>query len=487
MDYENIAKPTAPNGETERRWEHTAMRRRLVQGTYEKDLETEMMRHFSTDRYLAIGVPDLSSNILEQITRQLSVLYNAPPTVTNQEGDISALTGYDGFVNTAGFFQLMQRGQQLTLALRECFIRIDVVPHVRGEIVRKPGLQYRLVTPDYVYAESHPDAPDEPIYYQEMRMRMNPDTAKGEWVADVIDLRDESNPRFGMYRINMDGSLGDDVSMIYMGHATHEGASYPFRDKNNNPFMPVELYHAEKTGHLFDAYSGIQMAYGALTAATLMSFWVHCVRDCAFPLKYTLGATVAGLGVSDPEITARRATIATDPSSILMLNADMESGGQPMIGQFAAGAEPLKLLESISHYEKRVSMSAGLSSAILRESGDPRSGYALSVSRDGQREASAKFAISFSRHDARVLSKSAALANRFLGTNLPESGYRVTYAKLPKSPDEIEAIRKDTTEKLAAGLISPIQAMQMLHGTDLDEESAKQLLMKIRRERAEYM
>jgi len=434
-----------------------------------------------------MGVPDLSSNILEQITRQLAVLYNAPPTVTNTNGDISELTGYEGYINKAGFFQLMQRGQQLTLALRECFVRIDVIPYVQGGKAMRPGLQYRLVTPDYVYAEAHPDSPDEPVYYQEMRLRRNPETDKGEWVADVIDIRDPKNPRYGMFRVHMGGELGADVSEIYMGHPTHEGNNYPFRYSDGTPFLPVELYHAEKTGHLFDAYAGIQMCYGALTAAALMSMWTHCVRDCSYPIKYALGATVQGLGISDPEIAARRASIATDPSSILMLSHDMEGGGQPLIGQFAAGSEPLKLLEAISQYEKRVSLASGLSSAILRESGDPRSGYALSVSRDGQREASARFQIGFSRHDSRVLSKSAALANRFLGSNLPEEGYRVQYAKLPKSPAELEAIRKDVTEKLASGLISPVQAIQQLHGTDLDEEQAREMLMKIRRERAELM
>ena len=172
----NTTKPTAPNGMCEKRWQHTALRRRMLQGTFEKDLEEEMMRHFSTDRYLAIGVPDLSSNILEQITRQLSVLYNQPPTVTNENGDIKILTGFDGLMNKAGFFQLMQRGQQYTLALRECFVRIDVIPHVIGDMVREPGLQYRLVTPDFVYAEAHPDSPDEPIYYQELRLRYNTET-----------------------------------------------------------------------------------------------------------------------------------------------------------------------------------------------------------------------------------------------------------------------------------------------------------------------
>ena len=36
-----------------------------------------------------------------------------------------------------------------------------------------------------------------------------------EWVADCIDIRNEDNPKFGMFRINNDGSLGDDVSEEY--------------------------------------------------------------------------------------------------------------------------------------------------------------------------------------------------------------------------------------------------------------------------------
>ena len=37
-------------------------------------------------------------------------------------------------------------------------------------------------------------------------------------------------PIFGMYLIKKDGSLGEDVSVEFMGHPTHRGADYPYRD-----------------------------------------------------------------------------------------------------------------------------------------------------------------------------------------------------------------------------------------------------------------
>tara|TARA_R100001129_G_scaffold121563_1_gene84414 strand:+ start:320 stop:559 length:240 start_codon:yes stop_codon:yes gene_type:complete len=78
------------------------------------------------------------------------------------------------------------------------------------------------------------------------------------------------------------------------------------------------------------------------------------------------------------------------------------------------------------------------------------------------------------------------LCNRYLGTSLPESGYRVSYHSLEYSPEEKEAIRKDVIEKLAASLISPIDAIRQLN-PDMDEEEARQTLLRIRREKAEFL
>lgn len=478
-------RPIAPDNATQARWDHTALRRRLIQGTWEEDLEDELYRHLPADRREAWGVADMSSNALEQVSRQLAMLYHESPSVTHQE-DISALIGRDGYVTKSGYWSLMQRVQQYTIAMRECLVRIDVVPHVQGATSRSPGILYRVVTPDYVYAEASPDAPDQILYYQEYRLRYSEKKKAYEWVADCIDIRDENNPKFGMYKINNDGSLGEDVSEDYMGHPTHEGESYPYRTKDGVPFIPVQVYHAQKTGQLWNSFDGSSLCFGTLTSAVLFSFYLHLVRDACWAQKYVAGLQLAGQSVVDQDLPARRASITTDPSSILVFTSDPDINTQPLIGSFEPSADPQKLLESVAKYEYRVATSAGVSSEVLRGSGDPRSGYALSISREGQREAQKRYAPVFRLADETLLAKTACLCNRFLNTSLPEEGYRVQYAQLNLSPEEMKAQREDVIQKMSAGLISPVDAIMILN-PGFDEEEAKAELDKIRRERAQYL
>ena len=96
MYNKNIpAKPIAPTSTDQNRWDHTALRRRLVQGTWEQDLEDELYRHLPADRREAWGVADMSSNALEQVSRQLAMLYHETPQVTHDD-DITPLVGRDG-------------------------------------------------------------------------------------------------------------------------------------------------------------------------------------------------------------------------------------------------------------------------------------------------------------------------------------------------------------------------------------------------------
>jgi hypothetical protein len=479
------SKPVAPTSSDQARWDHTSLRRRLIQGTWEQDLEDELYRHLPADRREAWGVADMSSNALEQVSRQLAMLYHENPIVTHEQ-DISELVGREGYITKSGFFQLMQKVQQYTIAMRECAVRIDVVPHVKGPLPRHSGILYRVVTPDYIYAEAHPDAPDEMVYFQEYRLRFNPDNKEYEWVVDIIDIRDESNPKFGMFKIENDGSIGKDVSDIYMGHPTHEGESYPYRTKDGIPFIPVQLYRAEKTGALWNSFDSAQLTFGTLSSAVLFSFYLHLVRDACWSQKYVAGLQLAGQSAIDQDMPARRATVTTDPSSILVFTSDPDVNTQPLIGSFEPSADPQKLLESIAKYEYRVATAAGISSEVLRQSGDPRSGYALSISRDGQREAQRRYAPIFRANDEELISKTACLCNRFLGTNLPESGYRVQYAQLNLSPEEMKATREDVIQKLNAGLISPVDAIMQLN-PDLDDIEAREELIRIRKERAEFL
>ena len=307
------------------------------------------------------------------------------------------------------------------------------------------------------------------------------------WVCDIMDIRDLKNPMFGMFLVNKDGSLGQDVSEVYMGHPTHYGQDYPYRDSQGRPFLPVVLYHAEKTGYLWDTYSGSAQVYGSLSAAVYFSMWGHLVKSASWSQKYVAGLTLAGLNQLDQNELARRASISTDPSSILVFTQDPDAQGQPLVGSFGIATDPNDLLESISKYEMRVALSAGLSpSDISRSSSDPRSGYALAVSKSGQREAQKKFAPTFRMSDEELLAKTAMMSNRYLGTRRPEDGYRVSYHSVPLSPEEIRAQREDIIAKLQAGLISPVTAVMMMYD-DMDAKEARDYLAQIRRERAEFL
>ena len=485
MLYDDVPpKPQAPDAYNQKRWDHTALRRRMVTGIFEEDLVYELRRHFPEDRLAILGPPDLSSNCLLQISQQLAQLYHQEPTVSHGETDISSLVGRNGYVSKAGFFQLMSRVQMMTIALRECFVRIDVAPDRPDEMVRSPSLLYRLVTPDFVICEASPDAPDTPLYYQELRLRVDPETNRPVWIADVLDIRDEDNPTFALYTVAPTGELQNDVTEIYLKEPALTGERYPYRSSEGRPFLPVQLYHAEITGALFDAFSQSQITYGSLTASCLYSFYVKCVKDNSWPQKYIAGLYPSGMTQLDGDINARRASITTDLSSILVFQADPDSASQPLVGTFEY-SDPDRLLESISKYEMRVATSAGISADILRNDADPRSGYALSISREGQRQSAAKAAPIFRRFDAQALAKSAMLANRYLGANLPESGYRVQYQPIKLSAEELKNQTEDITKKLAAGLISPVDALMILN-PDLDAQEAKLELDRIRRERAEY-
>tara|TARA_R100001594_G_C3949210_1_gene242605 strand:+ start:125 stop:385 length:261 start_codon:yes stop_codon:yes gene_type:complete len=84
-----------------------------------------------------------------------------------------------------------------------------------------------------------------------------------------------------------------------------------------------------------------------------------------------------------------------------------------------------------------------------------------------------------------MMSVCAMLCNRFLGTSLPELGYRIKYNSLPLSPEERKSVREDVLAKLEAGLISPVDALKILN-PDLDDLEARRELERIRKERAEF-
>ena len=156
----------------------------------------------------------------------------------------------------------------------------------------------------------------------------------------------------------------------------------------------------------------------------------------------------ADFSVQDGDNTARRATVATDPSSILMFSSDPENAGQPLIGQFQAGAKPQEVFETISAYEYKIANASGLASSAIKSSGDPRSGYSLSVSRDSQRETARKYAPIFSYCDSRTFGKIRGfMQSLFRNVTLPESGYRFNMSITTKPRRDKSTKRRRDSKK----------------------------------------
>jgi len=476
-------KPIAPDPMTEARWEHTSLRRQMLTGQWHDILVEEIERHVPTDRARAWGVPDMSSNIFKSATQALSVLYQEPPTIgvmnamPNQADD---LLSSDGLIDKAGLWPLMQRIQMFTIGLRECFLRVDI--NNDGT-----GLLYRVVTPDFVYAEAPAGDPSNPNLLEEYRLRLDEESNKYMWTIDSFDLRDSNNPKYEVYTINQNGERNENVTARFLG-GVMSGSNYPYRDSSGKAFIPYTLYHAEVHGGLFDAFNGAENVAGALNGSVLYTYFLHLSRDCAHPQRWILGAGLAGLDMYDNNLSSRRNAIATDPASILVFSADpdLQPGQQPQIGQFQAGGDVEKTLAAIHAYERKIASNSGINPSDLQKgSSDPRSGYAISLSRSGLREAQRKFRPAFSRGDVRTLELSAMISNIYLNTNFPESGYRIEYHAIELSPEEQKAQREQLLQLVAAGLMSKVEAIQVLH-PDLDEEEAIQKLETIRRQNIEF-
>ena len=137
------------------------------------------------------------------------------------------------------------------------------------------------------------------------------------------------------------------------------------------------------------------------------------------------------------------------------------------------------MLESITVYERRISSYMGINPAdVQKMSGDPRSGYAIAISRSSLRESQRKYAPAFRRADVETLEISAKISNKYMNTSYPETGYRVEYHAIPLSPQESKEQRENMLSLLQAGLISKVDAMKILH-PDFDDTDAKRELLKI--------
>lgn len=434
--------PTDP-GESAR-WAGTRLRRRLLSGQWKDDLVARVRQEVGPIRREVWGEVKTHVNLFRSSTREVSACYAVRPDVRAGEGEIPPALARP--IEAAGLWAMMPRFQQLTIGCRQYLWRVNVLP---GGAVR-----HRAVPPDLVIAHAAEDAPSVPVRIEEARWR------KGlGWCWDIVDVADPRRPEYRVQTVR-----GRDVSADLLGGRL-DGDAYPYRRADGTPILPYALYHADSLGdRLWDWQDGIETVEGTFDVGVYSTMLGHVIKDASWPQRYTIGAYPAGAstesdGGGDGDAGRARREVVTDPASLLILVSDPSYQGQPLVGQWQAGADPEKLEAVISALANRIAIDAGLPpSDIQRMGGTARSGYAISLSNEGKRVAARRYSPTFQRGDVELLTITAILLNRATGAGLPEDGYTVIHRELPLSPDEQRERRANVLELMDRGLMSPVDA-----------------------------
>ena len=480
--YNIPAKPAFPDKATNDRCETTARRRRLLEGNWAPDLEDFLTDTVAIDRRQIWGSLDTSSNVFKQGCEALAVLYSRKPTVgirREQAQQAIDYIGPQGVLDKSKYFGMMSSVQMKTIGLREMLMRVDISDSNQ--------LMFRPVTPDMVYATAPTGDPMKCDYLKEYRLRMNNETKDMFWTVDCYDIRDLNNPKYMVFVVENDGTMGDDVSEMFLG-GNMSGENYPYRDAKGIPFLPWVFYHANLTGQLFSPYELSEVVSGSMVAATYYTFLKHLMFDNSFPQRYTASLQLAGLSTQDMGMASQRMAINADPSSILCFTSDPDSTTQPLIGQFQAGmSDPSVMLGAIVTYERRLATQMGIDPASVQKvSSDPRSGYSIAMSKESIREAQQRFEETFRYSDVQAIEIGAMVSNAILGTTYPETGYIINYESIELSEIEKKSQRENIIALMDKGLIGPVDAMFQLYPEITTEDEAVEKLRRIKQQKIEF-
>jgi len=475
-----MAELPMPSDHVAGRWYEQRRRRALLEGDWLDLLYSRARLLVGNLRREAWGFLDMSANPLRQLADQFATLYDHEPAVRHPEQGDGVLEVMDQALGDSGYWAFMQRVQRDAVALRDMFVRFDIDDD--GELV------YDQVWPDYVRDVRYDPSGRRLKRFPFLRLRPDPKTQRKRWFWDVLEVVDG----VGTWRVVEDvgGSIGErDYSRAFLrdaaGNAAPRGGLtgdlYPYRRGDGTAFIPVARYRAQLLGaRHWDCKTWVEVVEGTLNVAVYWSFWGHVLRAASWPQRYVIGAHVKGVGVQGAGHGART-EITTDPAVLLKLTKDDDYEGQPIAGQFGTAGDPAAMAASISVYEARIAAGVGVSpSDLTRTSGDPRSGYALAVSREAQREQQRKLKPAFRQGDRVALEVIAALLNLATGLELPERGWRLDYVALPLSAEERRVLREETLELLDRGFLDEVEAMRRLSGHTLSRADARRELERIR-------
>jgi hypothetical protein len=454
--------PTAADTLDVERQQLTALAERMLLGDWYADLVEELNQYLAPEMLARMTHPDVTRNAIKSYSVGQNVLYTKPPTVTANGADLAPILRPE-------LWPLRQRGNLLTIGLRDSFMRLDWYAST--------GLTYRVVSPSYITAAwATPERPDVPVGIQEMRLRTH--EGKVVWTRDTWDVSKPGAPVFKIEVQTGPEKTWADVTGTHMPGLAP--GAYPYM-RGTEPIFPWVMYHGEITDCLWHWNERRELIDGTLKVGCLWTMWIHGVRDCAHPQRVATDMEAPQATTTDGIRPVDK--IALDQSAILMLRS--VAGRNGSVTTLAPGMDPKAMADAILAYEAGLAQSAGLNAADVQQGGTTgMSGYAIVVSRDGQRRAWAAQKPAALMGDRALLATAAKLTNAYGGTALPESpdDYTIAYADMGRTADEIKGEMDEVQTLVDAGLIGPIDAVMRVH-PQLDYAGAVARLVDIAKQK----
>ena len=437
------------------RIEEGELRMSLLEGRWDGALRERMGRFFAESvRDRISSAVDMSRAPFKYAIDALNLLYLDAPTVAAGDADLSPLSG-------ATLWPIRHQAHRIVLGLGECLIRWDVsesggarrlthrlvLPH-RTEVITDPRDQFKILViremmevpqPDgrhCLYRETHDARPEAPTPYM-----------VEEWVSDESGAHQWVDVTAEQTR-GLEGGV-------------------PYRDSAGAQIIPYAIHHQYLGSHTWQWRVWSELVAAQLHSGCLQTWLLAGIRDNAYPTRVAIDLDIpSGTVIPEGSIAGQggSAYITIEPSTILRMRTANTATGTGSIATLAATMDPAAVSGVIASYVEQALQDAGLGPADEAPAKGV-SGHAISISRDALRRSQRQQIPAARLGDQVMLALGARLANRYLGTALPEdpAAYSLSYHGIPLSTAEVQSTVDRVTRLLDAGLMTRAMALREVH------------------------
>lgn len=460
-------------------WEHVTMRVAVLTGNWSQYADERLADFFAPEVLEFLPPAEVSHNPALTINLQLSTLYDDPPVVEAEgttDEELEVLVPPELWAQSQELLQLVVGTN-------------DVL--VLTGFTEGRGLWHKVVPLNSIVMSPNPQMPDQPNYVRHLEASIRPNTSPPlkEWTWTTYDLRDPANP---VFKVEVEGeghSPGDALEDVTEIYAPGLGGRYIYTDAAGAPIWTWTAYHRRVSNALMRPWAGSEVFNGTLTGAALKTYWVAGVRDGAHPQRWTLDAEPVMAGntsMTDGKAKGVKVVRMNQMGVLQWRSVGTDKSGS--LGQFAPAMDPKSAGEAIAAYSAELAVYAGVAPQDISISGGSTgmSGYAIALSRDGQRKARKALEVPMMRGDKMRLATSATLLNALTGTSLPEDpeDYRIIYADLNLSLDEVKASLEEAKVMREQGVLGQVdQFLRFNPGMTREEAIAR--IIKNAQEEAE--